>query len=167
MRSPTQREIIIGRSAHGGDVTVEIDIRPLNTGNGNRAHEQKDGKLSQSEGTPPSVSIVGNVWQRTRRDIESGGQIQDHILDDVATWIVPREKVARLAELWNRWHLNHMRAACEHQRERGETWQTHPSAQCPECGYKLGHAWLYEPIPADVLAELQHWPNTPPTTRED
>lgn len=50
-----------------------------------------------------------------------------------------------------RWHLNDMHAECEHQEARGETWTTHPNAQCPDCGYKLGHAWTYRELPADVI----------------
>lgn len=58
---------------------------------------------------------------------------------------------AALVALWERWHLNDMRAACEHQRELGWTWTTHPGAICPTCNYRLGSAWLYEPLPADIL----------------
>jgi hypothetical protein len=49
------------------------------------------------------------------------------------------------------YHLNGMHAECAHQRSRGETWQTHPSAKCAECGYVLGSAWLYEPLPDHVI----------------
>lgn len=58
-----------------------------------------------------------------------------------------------LVELWDRWHLNGMRAGCEHQRARGWTWETHPSAACPECGYRFGSAWLFEELPGDFVAQ--------------
>src|SRR3990167_9845852 len=45
-----------------------------------------------------------------------------------------------------------MRAACAHQRGRGETYTTHPGAACQDCGYRLGSAWLTEPLPPDVEA---------------
>jgi hypothetical protein len=34
------------------------------------------------------------------------------------------------------------------------------SRPCPVCGYKYGSAWLYEEIPADVIAWLQALPDT-------
>ncbi len=51
-----------------------------------------------------------------------------------------------------KWHLNDMHAECTHQEARGETYATHPDAMCPDCGYKLGSAWLKRDLPADVLA---------------
>lgn len=51
-----------------------------------------------------------------------------------------------------RWHLNDMRAECKHQEARGETWTTHPSAVCPDCGYKLGSQWLRRRLPKKVIA---------------
>jgi hypothetical protein len=66
--------------------------------------------------------------------------------------------VAKLIAIWRRWHLNDMRAGCEHQRARGETFETHPLAECPECGYKLGSAWQYEAVPEEVLEWLRGLP---------
>lgn len=120
----------------------------------------------------------------------------------------------RLLAVWDRWHLNAMRAGCEHQRAadwkpcpghyaRPEEWkrvefdatvykrigqrrtftncagepetvtiweQSFPpgkysahsdrcsqdkvSKPCPVCGYKYGTAWLFEPVPVDVLEFL-------------
>lgn len=50
------------------------------------------------------------------------------------------------------WHMNDLHAECEHQQARGETYQTHPDARCPECGYRLGSAWLKRDLPADIIA---------------
>jgi hypothetical protein len=65
-----------------------------------------------------------------------------------------------LRAIWRRWHLNDMRAECEHQRDRGETWKTHPGAACSECGWKLGHGLKVEPVPPKVLDELLSMPQT-------
>lgn len=50
-----------------------------------------------------------------------------------------------------KYHLNDMHAECEHQEARGETWVTHPSAICPDCGYKLGSEWLKRELPPHVI----------------
>lgn len=59
----------------------------------------------------------------------SCGQIEMHWRDDPECWTygspdMPRERVKRLMELWDRWHLNHMKAGCEHQRADG--WDKRP-----------------------------------------
>lgn len=50
-----------------------------------------------------------------------------------------------------KYHLNDMHAECEHQESRGETYSTHPSAKCPDCGYVLGSAWTKRELPKDVI----------------
>jgi hypothetical protein len=51
-----------------------------------------------------------------------------------------------------RHHLNHLHAECEHQEARGETYETHPAATCPDCGWKLGHGWHRRELPPEVIA---------------
>ena len=75
---------------------------------------------------------------------ESCGQIRE----DLLTWF---PEVAP----YLKWHLNDMHAECEHQEARGETWATHPSAECPDCGYVLGSAWKRRELPAEVIAWAQ------------
>lgn len=53
------------------------------------------------------------------------------------------------------YHLNDMHAECEHQAARGEAWKTHAEAICPDCGYKLGSAWLSRPLPDWVISKLE------------
>lgn len=72
---------------------------------------------------------------------ESAGQI----VDELRAWF---PEVAP----YLKWHLNDMHAECEHQEARGETYATHPSAECPDCGYRLGSAWRERELPADVIA---------------
>lgn len=57
-----------------------------------------------------------------------------------------------LLDIWDKYHLNDLQAACEHQRELGWTYKTHPSATCPICGYNLGNKWKTMDVP-------QHWLN--------
>ncbi|MBW2672456.1 MAG: hypothetical protein JRD89_03450 [Deltaproteobacteria bacterium] len=65
-----------------------------------------------------------------------------------------RDEIARFfpeAAPYFAWHLNDMRAECEHQEARGETYKTHPGAICPDCGYALGSAWTRRELPAEVV----------------
>lgn len=114
--------------------------------------EYQNGRLSISGVIGPLAS--GNA-------LGSSGQI------DMEPWHISKyapgwgfAKVAAFRAIWKRWHLNDMRAECEHQRARGETWNTHPMTVCPDCGYKLGSAWLHEDVPADVIEWLKALPDT-------
>jgi hypothetical protein len=61
-------------------------------------------------------------------------------------------QIQDLAAVWSRWHLNDMRAGCEHQRALGWTVaKGRLSEPCPVCGYNFGSAWLREEVPAWVL----------------
>jgi hypothetical protein len=55
------------------------------------------------------------------------------------------------AKPYRKWHLNNLHAECEHQEARGETYETHPGARCPDCGYKIGSAWKARKLPAEVI----------------
>lgn len=58
---------------------------------------------------------------------------------------------------WLPYHLNDMKAECIHQEARGESWTTHPLAECPDCGYKLGSAWQRRELPADIVEEISQF----------
>ncbi len=74
------------------------------------------------------------------------------------------EMEAVLRSLWAEWHLNDMRSGCEHQRALGWVkYNEHPSEPCPQCGYKFGSAWLFEPVPGEVIQWLKALPNTDKT----
>lgn len=77
---------------------------------------------------------------------------------------------ATVVALWHRWHLNDMQSGCIHQESRyqadarerpawnneytGSTGDT-LSGPCAECGYRYGTAWLYEPLPDDILDQIE------------
>ncbi len=92
-----KRKIIVGRLDTGykakADVTVEIDW---------------DGKR---------LSICGDATRRGPGDrTDHAGQIVDSLLE-MTTLYIPRSERDELVAVWRRWHLNDMRAGCEHQRE--------------------------------------------------
>jgi len=111
-----------------------------------------DGRLSITgvEGPKPNGIAAGSC-----------GQIDMHEwnIDTYAPgW--SRELEVEFRRVWKAWHLNDMRAECEHQRALGWTYATHPSAECPECGYRLGTSWLREELPESVIEFLKALPPT-------
>jgi hypothetical protein len=214
-------------------VTIRVTTEPVNT--------------ERHFGGKTRLSITGVEGPRSNGDARgSCGQCVealDHITTLSPGWTP--EMVRRLKAEWERWHLNDLRAGCEHQRkgldlskkvevvsykltseahrlrertlavlakaalagekfeltpreralagmtkwfkprfqppdadsplsgcyevERGETksigWvypHEHPEGvlglACDVCGYKYGAAWLYEPVPEDVLEFLASLP---------
>ena len=70
------------------------------------------------------LSITGVVGPKSNGDaFGSCGQIADTLTDSTFR---PAKNVdtVRLSDVWDRWHLNDMRAGCEHQRADG--WDTRP-----------------------------------------
>jgi hypothetical protein len=88
----------------------------------------------------------------------SSGQCLDeirdnlHKIDGTIEWDLCHE----MLEVWERWHLNHMRAGCEHQRAAGWT-IARLSERCPVCEYQYGHAWLKESIPESIVNQINNW----------
>lgn len=100
------------------------------------------------------LSLTGTVIDHGEREPVSVGQVTDEV----------RSVHPRLADLWERWHLNDMIAGCKHQ-EQGyrdgiagrPTYANNyagMSEPCPECGYRYGSAWNTEDVPDAVLAEI-------------
>lgn len=65
--------------------------------------------------------------------------------------------------IWKRWHLNDMKAACEHQEIMGITYHKNPKHVCPVCGYKIGSAWKRRNVPQAVIEFLVALPDTDKT----
>lgn len=106
------------------------------------------------------LSICG-VVARNRYDDLTGGQIIDYVAQLPDTSLLNGWTPAlrdRLVAIWERWHLNSMRAGCDHQRALGWTYDAHPSEPCPECGYRMGSAWLFEELPLDVIEFIERLP---------
>ena len=120
------------------------------------------------------LRITGVINPNRHGGAYSCGQIADSLkeIDNFASgWDTGR--VSQFMEVWKKWHLNDLRAECEHQREAGwekrlpdGRWTGHLWEKrggillkpCPVCGYKYGSAWLFEEIPADVLEYLDSLP---------
>lgn len=111
------------------------------------------------------LSICGNVWLPGRSDIIAGGQLREGIREYLDVSSISEEKLSRIIEIWDRWHLNGLRAGCEHQRAAGEhsAWvgvypeKGYPAPRCLVCGYSYGSAWLHEELPQEIIEEVKSW----------
>lgn len=75
-----------------------------------------------------------------------------------------RDDLRSLRMIWERWHLNGMHAECAHLEHQ---WETDPrygykrlkldgeGTVCPVNGYRMGRAWLVEPLPEIIITEVQ------------
>jgi len=125
-------------------------------------------------GTYTELSVCCDIHKKERGRwlAVGGGQAHEELLATFGA----RHGVARLVELWRRWHLNGMRAGT---RVQEAFLREHPSAAVypeshyelalealakaglsPDRGYKYGQAWLVELLPADVLNELAALPSS-------
>lgn len=123
------------------------------------------------------LSITGVIGPDARGDARgSCGQIVDHLRDDIKFaegW--DRETVDRLADIWERWHLNHCTAGTQRQEEHLRTlkgqfpgypmshyeWAKEELAKVglqPDDGYSYGSAWLHEEVPAEIIDWLANLP---------
>lgn len=87
-----------------------------------------------------TVSFTGEVIPYRAREGVAFGQVQDYVPDNV------------IRNLWDRWHLNGLRSHCAHQNDL-IAWDV--VAPCEETGYAAGTAWLFEPVPADVVEAIR------------
>jgi hypothetical protein len=94
------------------------------------------------------LGISAGVWNRQRTDFVCCGQIRD-ALDNMVLYAPgwDAQKVQRLGEIWDAWHLNELNAGCVHQVDNRDV--------CPETGYMYGHAWLLRELPADIEDEVE------------
>jgi hypothetical protein len=97
---------------------------------------------------PLRLSISAGVRNRQKTDFIMVGQIRD-ALDNMVSYAQgwDAQKVARLREIWDMWHLNDMNAECVHQSKANH--------ETCENGYEWGTAWLVRELPEAIVLELQ------------
>jgi hypothetical protein len=113
----------------------------------------------------PVILICGAIWDGRHYDIVRGGQCIDEIYKYVRT-----PKVKRIMQIWEQYHLNDMKSGSKKQTDALELWRKENNitgwdyaAACEylksidlymDKGYKYGTAWLYMPVPVEIINEL-------------
>jgi hypothetical protein len=124
-------------------VTIDVEISKLT---GRTFQTTEHGQITD----PLEFSMMLGVWRPNRSDFVACGQYREG-LAELTTFAkgFDADKAQRLSELWDRWHLNTMKAACAHQ-------DSTRHSVCQEgSGYVYGHAWLAEELPEGFQAELE------------
>lgn len=110
---------------------------------------------------PVELSIQGEHYAPydRRNDPSSCGQIRGslaEITEPAPGWTLA--EIAELATIWDRWHLNTMRAACAHMPDDAHaSWDRGERVECTAgSGYTYGRAWLTEPLPDDVAERVAY-----------
>ena len=110
------------------------------------------------------LSISGDLREFTggRPRLTSCGQIEDSIVTKAGPKF-------RLIKIWKRWHLNDCKSGTRKQEKCLNNWKERPKGWSYEedCiylkkhhlyndrGYKYGQAWLVEPLPEDIIKEVE------------
>jgi hypothetical protein len=117
------------------------------------------------------LSISGVVGPKSNGNCRgSCGQIYESFAIDTFCDGWNSETLTKFVDVWKHWHLNDMRAGCEHQRDTGIaniSFKNHPDGlngligkPCPVCGYEYGSKWLHEDVPQDILYFLNALPKS-------
>ena len=130
---------------------VEVKIELRNTFNG------------------PVLSVCADVWNALHTDVIMGGQCLDDIAESVPV-LTFNKRFNAIRRLWHKHHLNDMHAGTERQeRIIADYKAAHPgeyvnydhavrilrdAGALVDDGYTYGRRWLYRPIPAEDLAEI-------------
>lgn len=160
-----------GRGRKVNRVTVDVELRLK----ANDVSPQLDIDLEPCR-EYTELSICGAVWNAAGTDCQQAGQC-----DDTLAKLFPgHAKVKRLVEIWKRWHLNGMKAGTRTQNafladapptdnwdakcrmlERADLLEVMGGPELENANgahvrrsYKYGSAWLVEPLPPEVEAEI-------------
>ena len=161
-----KKVINLGKIAYYGsrkinECTVEFDLKFKDN--------VKDFSTLEVVNNVPIFTASGNIWNASHTDIVSGGQN----LDELAKLFPHNLKFQRIVEVWREYHLNDLQAGTKIQQEALKDcpdWDY--TVRCaylanvdlltdtvtnPENEYRYGTEWLYRPIPAQIIEEIQTW----------
>jgi hypothetical protein len=122
------------------------------------------------------LSICGDIWNGHHTDCISCGQN----IDEIASLFPHKKTVQRIKAIWERWHLNDLKAGSPNQEEylrRHPVQITYPESHYDKtCGilkeaglnpdvaylhngkpYEYGSSWLTEELPQEVINEVNSW----------
>jgi len=159
-------EPVIGYVNHH-PVTLKLELRE-------KGQPQQGVDLKTHE-NPIELSMSGSIWNLSRSDCTQCGQMQDTIRDELNSGNlrlksnISQDDMKKLLDIWDRWHLNGLKAGTTKQNELIEMHRDDPKYAeqdvfldrprailkdfdaDPDNGYSYGSAWLFEPLSDDVI----------------
>jgi hypothetical protein len=132
------------RSGNGGWLPVWIEIQYENE---RLSITGQIGKQSYGQ-----ICMDFDHLDKSQNDTRMSHPIKPNEINFFGAWNT--SKWYKLLDIWHKWHLNDMRAGCEHQTAFGYD-SKYLSEGCPICGYRYGSKWNFEPVPNDVVEFLQ------------
>jgi hypothetical protein len=127
---------------------------------GLRYHSGSEWTTMEHETITEYVEFSASGWTT-----DSGGQMLDDLIGATRLakgWTF--DDVRSLHRIWQSWHLNGMHAECNHLTMQWEKDPTYgykrlkldgEGTVCPVSGYRMGRAWLVEPLPEIIIDEVQ------------
>jgi hypothetical protein len=141
------------RNGRRGYVVVEVELRTAFGEHPTVEH----GTIAE----PLELSVQASLYAPyDHKDNPSqSGQARDalaEVVEPAPGWTL--EEIAELGAIWDRWHLNTMRAACAHMpADAHARWDRRERVECEAgSGYLYGTAWLTEEMPAEVVERVRH-----------
>jgi hypothetical protein len=124
-------------------------------------------ELKEKEEGKPVFSASAEIWNSRKTDCICCGQC----LDEVAEFVKDKT-FQKLYYFWQNYHLNDMHAGTPEQEKAIDVWKQNNVYDYKKAceyltainmyeviyegkPYKYGHAWMYEPIPENDLAEIK------------
>lgn len=156
MQAMARKSGYVGRTNDGSRVWLEIELR----------QQRQVASRQTIEHEPASehleLGISGLIKDKGARRVSGAGQVVDdvrRIVEPAEGWT--RAELHKLAEVWDRWHLNGLKAGCAHMPANAEVGKTECPVQAAdpkvEKPYVYGTAWLIEALPEDVVKQVRTW----------
>lgn len=156
-------DVFLGRKADGEKVYASANLQhEIKENVQTVTHEKVSGVILRFSASGHTVSKFA---RHSSENWIGGGQMMDELLeitDPAPGWTLAEIKAFH--RLWKNWHLNDMNGGCQHvpdplyrknDRYGYQEVDLENTPACPKTGYRWGHAWLYRPIPAVVVDEIQ------------
>lgn len=132
------------------------------------------GPYRDADGNRTIVTVsFEDVGEGRTRILFTGSEYRKHSSHPFASGQHKGSAPTSLKRLWDRWHLNDMKAGCAHQEARyrdhpedrptysndyrgatGDRLSPDEGSACPQCGYRYGSAWVYEQLPDDLIEQI-------------
>ncbi len=144
--------VLVGRTEDGSRIYVDAELRTTDREVQTTAHEITN--LQRFSMTGDAVAY------RCKEPYSCGQNLYELLNVTKPVKGITLEDLKALHDAWDTYHLNDMKALCDHQTAiyedttYGKRLDLDAIGPCPVSGYKPGSAWLATAVPDDVLERV-------------